>query len=114
MRNRKRFCPAPAEPGKRGPKYRNEWKYLISEPEKELLKLRMASLFRLDPNAPDGGYLIRSLYFDDYWDSAFEEKEMGVLARKKYRIRIYTAVTGISSWSGKRRWAAISIRNPPP
>lgn len=79
MRNRKPTAP----------KYRNEWKYVISEPEKELLKLRLGHLFQLDPNAPDGGYLIRSLYFDDYWNSAFEEKEMGVLSRKKYRIRIY-------------------------
>ena len=37
----------------------------------------------------NGGYLIRSLYFDDYWNSAYEEKESGVLMRKKYRIRIY-------------------------
>lgn len=69
--------------------YRNEWKYIISEPEKELLKLRMKHLFQLDPNAENGGYLIRSLYFDDYWNSALEEKEMGVFSRKKYRIRIY-------------------------
>lgn len=69
--------------------YRNEWKYLISEPEKEVLKLRMRPLFQMDPNAGDTGYMIRSLYFDDYWNSALEEKDMGVLDRKKYRIRIY-------------------------
>ena len=34
-------------------------------------------------------YFIRSLYFDDYWNSAYEEKEAGVLMRKKYRIRLY-------------------------
>ena len=54
--------------------FRNEWKYLISTSEKEVLNLRMK---------------IRSLYFDDYWNSAYEEKESGVLMRKKYRIRIY-------------------------
>lgn len=69
--------------------YRNEWKYLISEPEKEVLKQRMRPLFQMDPNAGDTGYMIRSLYFDDYWNSALEEKDMGVLDRKKYRIRIY-------------------------
>lgn len=71
------------------PVYRNEWKYLISEPEKAVLKQRMIPLFQMDPNAGDTGYMIRSLYFDDYWNSALEEKEMGVWARKKYRIRIY-------------------------
>lgn len=71
------------------PVYRNEWKYLISEPEKEVMKQRMKPLFLMDPNAGDTGYMIRSLYFDDYWNSAYEEKEMGILDRKKYRIRIY-------------------------
>lgn len=69
--------------------FRNEWKYLISTSEKEVLNLRMKPLMKLDPHAENGGYLIRSLYFDDYWNSAYEEKESGVLMRKKYRIRIY-------------------------
>ena len=37
----------------------------------------------------DSGYTIRSLYFDDYWNSAYAEKDAGILVRKKYRIRIY-------------------------
>lgn len=69
--------------------YRNEWKYLISTSEKEILKLRMKHFLRLDPHAENGSYMIRSLYFDDYWNSAYEEKEAGILMRKKYRIRIY-------------------------
>lgn len=32
---------------------------------------------------------MRSLYFDDFWNSAYEEKLMGVSGRNKYRIRIY-------------------------
>ena len=57
--------------------------------EKELLRLRMSPFLYLDPHADEGGYMIRSLYFDDYWNSAYEEKEAGILMRKKYRIRIY-------------------------
>ena len=59
--------------------FRNEWKYLISTSEKEVLNLRMKPLMKLDPHAENGGYLIRSLYFDDYWNSAYEEKEAGIL-----------------------------------
>ena len=70
-------------------RFRNEWKYLISTSEKEVLNLRMKPLMKLDPHAETGAYLIRSLYFDDYWNSADEEKESGVLMSKKYRIRIY-------------------------
>lgn len=69
--------------------YRHELKYLINPGEKALLCLRMKHLLKTDPNADGGGYKIRSLYFDDYWNSACEEKEAGVLVRKKYRIRIY-------------------------
>ena len=70
-------------------KFRHELKYLISYPEYEALKVRMLPYFSPDPHAGENGYLIRSLYFDDYWNSAYEEKDMGVFFRKKYRIRIY-------------------------
>ena len=69
--------------------YRHELKYLISTGEKEALRSRIRDLLSYDPHAKDGGYMIRSLYFDDYFDSAYEEKTMGIHARRKYRIRIY-------------------------
>ena len=37
----------------------------------------------------NAGYMIRSLYFDDCYECAYEEKLAGVEARSKYRIRIY-------------------------
>ena len=67
--------------------FRNEWKYLISTSEKEMLMLRLKPFLQPDPHAGEGGYYIRSLYFEDYWNSAYAEKEAGVLMRKKYRIR---------------------------
>ena len=70
-------------------KYRNEWKYLINYGEYEALKTRMNPYFHMDPNAVNGEYIIRSLYFDDIKNSAYEEKDIGVFFRKKYRIRIY-------------------------
>ncbi len=69
--------------------YRHEWKYLISHKEAELLKLRLKPLLKLDPHAGEEGYEIRSLYFDDYSNSAYVQKLMGVYSRKKWRIRIY-------------------------
>lgn len=69
--------------------YRHELKYLISWADKAELTTRMSPVLRLDPHATNGGYFIRSLYFDDYWNTAYEEKDAGVLLRKKYRIRIY-------------------------
>lgn len=43
-----------------------------------------------DENADENReYHIRSLYFDNYFDSAFYDKIAGVKNRDKYRIRIY-------------------------
>lgn len=69
--------------------YRNEWKYYISLWEGELLRRRLEPFMEADPYARGGEYTIRSLYFDDYWDSSYEEKIMGVEDRRKWRIRIY-------------------------
>ena len=76
-------------PSRTGEKYRHELKYLISYADKAELVVRLAPVLHLDPHAQQGGYFIRSLYFDDYWNTAYEEKDAGVLLRKKYRIRIY-------------------------
>lgn len=70
-------------------RYRNEWKYLIDTAQKEVICKRLFPLLSLDKHAQNGGYMIRSLYFDDYFNTAYEEKDAGVLKRKKYRIRIY-------------------------
>ena len=70
-------------------RFRSEWKYLISYPEAEQLKKRLAVYMERDPYAAGGEYLIRSLYFDDCWNSAYEEKMMGIRNRQKWRIRIY-------------------------
>ena len=69
--------------------YRHEWKYLIDTAQKELICQRLSPFLSIDKHAVDGEYMIRSLYFDDYFNSAYEEKSAGVLERKKYRIRIY-------------------------
>ena len=69
--------------------FRNEWKYLISHQEADLLQQRLMPYVKLDKNAVNGEYMIRSLYFDDYSNSAYNEKLMGVNFRKKWRIRVY-------------------------
>ena len=56
--------------------YRNEWKYVISYPEAELLKKRLEPFMQYDSHAVDGSYMIRSLYFDDWKNSAYEQKHL--------------------------------------
>jgi len=45
---------------------------------------------KLDKNSiNEEGYHIRSLYFDNMYDTSLHEKVDGIFQRKKYRIRIY-------------------------
>lgn len=70
--------------------YRNEIKYLCSEQQMRILEARIKHICHPDPHAGEkGSYLVRSVYFDDYYDSCYYENEDGVDARKKFRIRIY-------------------------
>jgi len=72
-------------------KYRHEIKYIISKNTAEILKQKLSLIMDIDKNSynEDNTYLIRSLYFDDFYSTAFYEKLNGVEYRKKYRIRIY-------------------------
>ena len=69
--------------------FRHELKFIIDESEMEVLTRRLDAVIPRDANAGSGRYMIRSLYFDDEFESAYEDKLAGVEKRKKYRIRIY-------------------------
>ena len=70
--------------------YRNELKYVVSETDLALLENRLKNLVKPDEHAgTDGFYHIRSLYFDDYYNSCYLENEGGSDPREKFRIRIY-------------------------
>ena len=69
--------------------HRHELKFLVSEQQIELIKSRLKLLMRQDVHQNGGMYNIRSVYFDDLFDSCMRENENGVDSRKKYRIRIY-------------------------
>lgn len=69
--------------------FRHEWKYMITELEKDKIQRRLGLFLEKDKNVVNGEYCIRSLYFDDYWNSSYEDKVMGYFVRKKYRVRIY-------------------------
>ena len=70
-------------------KYRHELKYLINEIEAIELSNVLKYIMKPDEHADNGVYNIRSLYFDDIYQSAYNEKLDGVEERKKYRIHRY-------------------------
>ena len=69
---------------------RHELKYFINPAELEALRARLRGALSMDSHCVGGRpYVIRSLYFDDIEDSAFYDKQAGVMHRDKYRIRVY-------------------------
>ena len=84
-------------------KFRHELKYFISEPEKQIITKRLSAIMQRDVHAKDGGYFIRSLYFDDRDEAAYEEKLAGTNERKKYRIRIYNLEDSVIHLECKRK-----------
>lgn len=72
---------------------RHEWKHEITPADMIILKQRLSAVMKLDSHAKNGLYHIRSLYFDDLYDTALYEKIDGVNMRVKYRLRYYNSDT---------------------
>lgn len=97
------------------PKYRHELKYRINLADWALLQSRLPAVVRRDKHAgPNGEYMIRSLYFDDYWNTAYEEKDVGVLTRRKYRIRLYNYQDKIINLERKSKYGAYIYKQSAP
>ncbi|MFZ5944801.1 MAG: polyphosphate polymerase domain-containing protein [Bacillota bacterium] len=70
--------------------FRHEYKYLLDYSKYLQLANILSKTMQQDKNWNNSeGYLIRSLYFDDIYDTALKEKALGIAYRKKYRVRIY-------------------------
>lgn len=84
--------------------YRYELKYTCSDLQLVQIEERMSRLLSKDPHVgAKGYYTIRSLYFDDFYNNAFNDKEDGNDPREKYRIRIYDNKTDVIHLEIKRK-----------
>ena len=73
-----------------GMQFRHEKKYYISTVSTAIISERLKNTLKKDANVgKTGEYTITSLYFDDIYSTAYEEKTAGILQRSKYRVRIY-------------------------
>ena len=71
-------------------KYRHEFKYLSPEITLSAIERRMDAILLRDRNTGEKGeYAIRSIYFDDIFNTCYLENENGTDPREKFRIRIY-------------------------
>lgn len=76
--------------------YRVELKYLVSELQLVFLQKQLEQVMGYDKFHPDGEpYTIRSLYFDNLYDSCLQENENSTDYREKFRIRTYNRDTSV-------------------
>ena len=76
--------------------HRVELKYLVSELQLTFLQKQLEQIMAYDKFHPDGEpYIIRSLYFDDLYDSCLQENENSTDYREKFRIRTYNGESSV-------------------
>lgn len=72
------------------PKWRHEYKYFSPELLLDELEKRCSVILQKDRNVGEQGfYHIRSIYFDDMYNTCYYENENGTDPREKFRVRIY-------------------------
>jgi len=83
---------------------RKELKYYLSYKEYIMLSNLLRKILQEDKHNRENlrGYFIRSLYFDNLDNKAFEDKMAGFEERSKYRLRIYDTNT---------KWVKFEIKN---
>ena len=70
--------------------FRHEYKYVCPLDKMICIKNSVDALMELDCHATEQGeYAVRSVYFDDYYDSCYKDNMYGVDPREKFRVRIY-------------------------
>lgn len=73
-------------------KFRHEYKFLCNEADMTILQARLKGMLKLDSHVGEKGcYEIRSIYFDDIYDTCYHKNAAGTDPRAKYRIRCYDA-----------------------
>ena len=90
--------------------YRHEWKHELNYLDVISLRARLQAVMEPDPNAIDGKYMIRSLYFDTLRDKALREKIDGVNKREKFRIRYYNGDTSLIHLEKKARESGLGTK----
>lgn len=83
---------------------RHELKYFINKGDMIALGHKLGGFMNADSHADEKGeYFIRSLYFDDAYNTAYYDKVSGVMGRDKYRIRIYNLSDDVIYLERKRK-----------
>jgi hypothetical protein len=92
--------------------YRNELKFIINTHQKNVMANKLSKICQLDSfSDANGGYLVSSLYFDDYNQSAIFDKLSGIRDRKKFRVRIYNNQSNVIKLERKIKRANVTEKS---
>lgn len=92
-------------------KSRYEYKYMLDAMQDIYLRSRVENALLIDANAgKDGVYNIRSLYFDDEWDTCVYDNESAIDPRRKFRIRIYNGSREYISLEKKSKICGMTVK----
>ena len=92
--------------------YRTEIKYLCSEADLRLLESKIEHIVARDSHVKQAGaYNVRSVYFDDMYNTCYNQVEEGVDNRSKYRIRIYNCDKSEIKLEEKKKYRGKSYKN---
>ena len=98
-----------------GRRLRQELKFYVNAGDYHTLRARLSAVASPDPNMTDPeGYLVTSVYFDDFHHSAMSEKSAGVQFRKKFRLRCYNRSDGAIRLECKRKFGEYTSKNSVP
>ncbi|MCI8303180.1 MAG: polyphosphate polymerase domain-containing protein [Lawsonibacter sp.] len=90
--------------------YRHEWKHQIDPSDCAAVRQRLRAIACADAHAEGGQYLVRSLYFDDSFDTALREKLDGVNRREKFRLRYYNGDLSLIHLEKKSKWNGLGSK----
>lgn len=90
--------------------YRHEWKHELNLSDMIAVRQRLRAVAEPDPNAVNGKYFIRSLYFDNLADKALREKLDGVNKREKFRIRYYNRDISVIHLEKKSKYNGLGTK----
>ena len=91
-------------------KYRHEYKIEVSLFEYLQITSKLDVIMHPDEHCKNGMYSISSLYFDNVYDKALNEKVRGVNQREKFRFRYYDDDTGFIRLEKKQKINGLCLK----
>ena len=85
--------------------WRAELKYTVGTAESRMLAARMAAFMERDIHGGKTGYLVRSLYFDNFYNKPCGKNWMVWAYEKNFVSAVMTGISALSGW--KKRASAI-------